>query len=173
MPRLRGSSSTKPIGPQPSSGLRSISRSTSWPPSPAPTISTSRAPFAGRKPRSRGPRRQRGRANRTPSRNIEREQEEQGDHAGRERDRVGHQAEWVWWNTTVVPSDRMQQRDRADDHQRRDDHFLDDGLVVALAHECPQPLVLTEQPPARSASPRPPTPWRRQLVVAHWAHGRP
>ena len=39
-PRLRGSSSRKPTGDRPSSRLRAISRSTSRPPSPAPTIST-------------------------------------------------------------------------------------------------------------------------------------
>ena len=47
MPRLRGSSSTNPIGTVPSSGLRRISHATAWPPLPAPTTSTSRAPFCG------------------------------------------------------------------------------------------------------------------------------
>ncbi len=42
MPCLRGSSSTKPIGTWRSSGLRRSSAATSWPPLPAPTISTSR-----------------------------------------------------------------------------------------------------------------------------------
>src|SRR4051794_1708202 len=52
IPRLSGSSSTKPTGSMSSCGLRSISRSTSRPPSPAPTISTRRAPARGRIPRS-------------------------------------------------------------------------------------------------------------------------
>ena len=39
--RLRGSSSTSPIGAYPSRGFLSISRMTSWPASPAPTISAS------------------------------------------------------------------------------------------------------------------------------------
>ena len=46
-PRLSGSSSTKPTGSMSSCGLRSISRRTSRPPSPAPTISTRRAPLRG------------------------------------------------------------------------------------------------------------------------------
>ena len=51
-PRLRGSSSANPTGRRPRLGLRTISRSTSRPPSPAPTISTSRAPRLGWKPRT-------------------------------------------------------------------------------------------------------------------------
>ena len=43
IPCLSGSSSTKPTGFRPSSGLRRISRRTSRPPSPAPTMSTRRA----------------------------------------------------------------------------------------------------------------------------------
>jgi hypothetical protein len=39
----------------------------------------------------------------------------------------------------------MQERDRADDHERRDDHPLDYRLVVPLTDECPQPLVLAER----------------------------
>ena len=39
----------------------------------------------------------------------------------------------------------MQQRDRADDRDRGHDHALDDGLVVALADERPQPLVQAER----------------------------
>ena len=42
MPRLRGSSSTKPIAVTPRSGLSCSSRTTIWPPEPAPTTSASR-----------------------------------------------------------------------------------------------------------------------------------
>ena len=52
-PCLRGSSSTKPTGRSPRSGLRMISRSSSRPPSPAPTIRTERASRRARKPRER------------------------------------------------------------------------------------------------------------------------
>ncbi len=41
MPRLRGSSSTKPIAVTPRSGLSCSSRTTIWPPEPAPITSTS------------------------------------------------------------------------------------------------------------------------------------
>ena len=41
IPRLRGSSSTKPIAVAPRSGLSCSSRTTIWPPEPAPTTSTS------------------------------------------------------------------------------------------------------------------------------------
>ena len=50
--RLSGSSSTKPTGLRPSTGLCRISRRTSRPPSPAPTMSRPRASELGRKPRS-------------------------------------------------------------------------------------------------------------------------
>jgi hypothetical protein len=50
-PSLSGSSSTKPTGFRFSSGLRTISRRVSRPPSPAPTITTRRALRLARKPR--------------------------------------------------------------------------------------------------------------------------
>ena len=58
MPRLRGSSSTNPIAWTPSAGLSCSSRTTIWPPEPAPTISDlrvlrSRAAFSGRSIQSR------------------------------------------------------------------------------------------------------------------------
>ena len=65
MPRLSGSSSTKPTGFRPSSGLRRISRRTSRPPSPAPTISTRRA-SAARGSRAAGARRPMRATKRTP-----------------------------------------------------------------------------------------------------------
>src|SRR4051794_12346999 len=61
IPRLRGSSSTKPIAEAPRLGLSWSSRTTIWPPEPAPITSTSclgrRAPRLGRSTISRTPRR--------------------------------------------------------------------------------------------------------------------
>ena len=46
----------------------------------------------------------------------------------------------------VGPLHRVQQRDDPDHDDRGDEHALDHGLVVALADEPPQPLVLAERP---------------------------
>jgi hypothetical protein len=51
IPRLRGSSSRNPIATEPRPGLSCISRTTIWPPEPAPITSTSR-PFGIRSPRA-------------------------------------------------------------------------------------------------------------------------
>ena len=56
MPRLRGSSSTKPIARAPRFGLSCSSRTTIWPPEPAPTTSTPRA-RRGRRGRGQAARR--------------------------------------------------------------------------------------------------------------------
>ena len=73
------------------------------------------------------------------------EQEEQGDHARRQRHRRGHRPDGV------VPDDqlgrrlhRVQQCDRADDDHRGDDHRLDHRFEVPLADVGPQSLVHAE-----------------------------
>ena len=53
IPRLRGSSSMKPMGAVDRAGLRRSSVATDWPPLPAPTISTSRSADSTSGPRGR------------------------------------------------------------------------------------------------------------------------
>ncbi len=66
----------------------------------------------------------------------EHQQHEVADDAAGERDRARAAREHE--------VDRVQQRDRPDHEQRRHGDRLDHRLVVALAHERPQPLVLAE-----------------------------
>ena len=76
----------------------------------------------------------------------EREQEIERDDAGREVHRAGRAGELLVAvaKRSRVPEDRVQQGDGADLEQGGHDHGLDHRLVVALADERPQPLVLAE-----------------------------
>ncbi len=74
----------------------------------------------------------------------QRKQQEQRNHASRQVHGGGLKAHHG--------GHRVQEGDRALDHQGEHDHALDDRLVVALAYERPQPLVLAE--PARTTRQR-------------------
>ncbi len=136
IPCLRGSSSTNPTGRSRSCGLRISSRTTRRPPSPPPTISTSRAPLAARKLRTR-PSTTRWTRKRAPIRKAS---------ASRKNSAITLPGRVTGGG--LEPDrrrDRVQEGDRAHDHERGHDQALDHRLVVALAHERPQPLVLAEQ----------------------------
>ena len=143
IPCLRGSSSTKPTGRRRSCGLRASSRATRRPPSPPPTISTSRAPLPTRKLRTR-PSTTRCTRNRAPSSSISISRKNSAITLAGSVTAV--ETTWKCCAGRRLRSglDRVQQRDRADDHERCDDHALDDRLVVALTDEGPQPLVEPE-----------------------------
>ena len=139
MPRLRGSSSTKPTGRSRASGLRRISRSTSRPPSPAPTISTSRASAAGAEAAQR-PLEQRPREEaRAAARSASVSRKNSASDAGRQLDR-DVAARRVETLTGCTIGDRSR---RAPASRRR--RACSDALVVALVDVAPPLLVQAER----------------------------
>jgi hypothetical protein len=137
--RLSGSSSTKPTGLRPSSALRSSSRSTRRPPSPAPTIRTSRAPLRARKPRRR-------RSWMLRVAQARAAEEEQGEQEVEDDRAVG----------SLRPCRRVARSRRCDQQDRVEDQDPQQVLDVALRRVAPAALVdAGRASAARRCRPRP------------------
>ena len=135
MPRLSGSSSTKPTGSRSSCGLRMISRSDE-PAAVAGADDQHAAGSGARGTRAAGARRRCARRT-ARRRRRQGEQEEEREHAGR----GGH-------GDLAGPRrhrDRVHDRDEAGEHERVDGDRLDDGEVVARARVAPLLDLETQQ----------------------------
>ncbi len=131
-----GSSSTKPTGLIPSCGLRTISRSSSRPPSPAPHDQDPARALARTEPADRAL------GDRVPHEahaadERERQQQEEGRHAGRHGD--------VDLDARRRPRHGPGDRDDPDHHEHHDRHGLQDAEVVALRHVPPLLLLDAEE----------------------------